>query len=52
MSALAIKRIREAIASEYPPGTVTLRTVDARAALAALEAQVSRDDSNARAIAD
>jgi hypothetical protein len=38
VSQLAIKRIREAIESEYPPGTVSVRTVDARAALAALEA--------------
>jgi len=38
MSQLAIKRIREAIESEYPPGKVTIQTVDARAALAALEA--------------
>jgi hypothetical protein len=51
MSALAIKRIREAIESEYPPGKVTIQTVDARAALASLEVAAARDESNTRAIA-
>lgn len=52
MSQLAIKRIREAIESEYPPGKVTIQTVDARAALAALEAaQKVVDAATARAAA-
>ena len=52
MSQLAIKRIREAIESEYPPGKVTIQTVDARAALAALEAaQRVLDAATARAAA-
>lgn len=52
MSALAIRRIREAIESEYPPGKVMIQTVDARAALAALEAaQRVLDAATARAAA-
>lgn len=52
MTELAIKRIREAIESEYPPGTVSVRTVDARVALAALERyQREVDAATARAAA-
>jgi hypothetical protein len=33
---LSVERLKEALRSEYPPGTVTLRTYDARALLALL----------------
>jgi hypothetical protein len=33
---LSIVRLQEAVASEYPPGQVTLRTYDAKAILALL----------------
>lgn len=33
---LSIRRLQEAVASEYPPGQVTIRTYDAKAILALL----------------
>lgn len=34
MKNLVLERLRDALASEYPPGQVTIRTYDARAILA------------------
>jgi hypothetical protein len=35
---VVVQRLQEALASEYPPGTVTITAFDARALLALLDA--------------